>query len=72
MKQYYNNKGVLVVVSEMPDGYLLNSLAKYKARLKVLIERKGKPGYQIAGGYIREVTDFVNSLSVEVKKRGII
>lgn len=71
MKQYYNQKGELVIIAEMPDAYLLNSLAKYNARLKEM-DDKSQGNAKFMAGYRRELRQLVASLKEEVAKRNIL
>ena len=71
MTEYINTSGKNVVISDMPDAYLLNSYAKYRARL---IELEGKElgkSWWVAQ-YRTQITEVVTALRAEIDHRGLV
>lgn len=66
MKSYINNKGVVVVIAEMPDAYLLNSYTYYKKRLELL-----KPD-SFMSDYDVEIANRAKALKAEIERRKLI
>lgn len=63
VKTYISTSGKEVVIEQMPDAYLVNSLLYYKKRLALLTE-KGATGV-----YVSSIKEIVESLAGEVSKR---
>lgn len=63
VKYYISSSGKVVVIAQMPDAYLVNSLLYYKKRLNLLKE-KGATGV-----YLVQIKEIVESLAEEVSKR---
>lgn len=66
LNSYLNNKGKVVVISEMVDAYLLNSYAYYKKRLESSKTESFMSEYDI------DLLDRVKSLKAEIDKRKLI
>lgn len=66
IKSYLNNKGEVVVISEMVDNYLLNSYAHYKKRMEKLKQDSFMSEYDV------ELAEKVEALKAEIEKRKLI
>lgn len=64
--EYINNKGDLVVISKMPDAYLLNSYAYYKKRITAT--RSGS----LMSKYDIDLAERAQALKAEIDKRKLI
>ncbi len=74
IKSYVSDSGKKVVISQMPDAYLLNAFAKYKKRME-LLDKTGS-NLNVATGskiqtYVGLIRSIAWSLKLEIEKRGL-
>lgn len=71
---YLNSKGEIVVISDMPDAYLINSLRKHKEDLRELREKLAEDPTQIqyVFGRVKELERIIAELRSEIESRDIL
>lgn len=63
--EYYNDSGKVIVIADMPYPYLVNSLSKYRIKLKNLQDKN----ISLLGHYVKTQKDIVSALEKEVRRR---
>lgn len=71
MTEYINDKGVLVVIKDMPDAYLLNSYAHHRKRLDKVAASKLAGSWWLQN-YTDSIKTLIEALRAEIDRRGLV
>lgn len=69
--EYINTKGDLVVITKMPDAYLLNSYAAHRKRLQAVQQSKMAGSWWLQN-YTNSIKEIIDALRAEIDRRGLV